>query len=88
MTATSLIIGAAIRNEKVTPTGIPASTKPKNKGMAEHEQYGVTIPSKLAITFPANNDLPSSALRVFSAEKNDLIIPERKITSISNNDIF
>ena len=38
ITATSLIIGAAIRNEKVTPNGTPDSTNPRNNGMAEHEQ--------------------------------------------------
>jgi len=67
--ATSLIMGAAIRKEKVTPSGIPASTNPRNRGMAEQEQKGVTIPNTEAITFPAKSDFPSSALRVFSGEK-------------------
>jgi hypothetical protein len=31
-----LIIGALIRNEKVTPSGTPAETKPMNSGAAEH----------------------------------------------------
>ena len=69
ITATSLIMGAAIRNEKVTPNGTPDSTNPRNNGMAEHEQKGVTIPSMEASTFPAKVDLPSSIFRVRSAEK-------------------
>jgi hypothetical protein len=43
-TAISLIIGLAIKNEKVTPSGIPASTKPINNGTDEQEQKGVTAP--------------------------------------------
>jgi hypothetical protein len=43
-----LTIGADIRNEKVTPSGTPASTKPINNGTAEHEQNGVTIPIRAA----------------------------------------
>ena len=59
-TATSLIIGEAMRNVKVTPTGIPASRNPMKRGMAEQEQKGVAIPSIPANTFPPNRDLPSS----------------------------
>src|SRR5512133_1011474 len=43
--ATSLIIGAAIRNENVTPSGTPVVTKPMKRGTAEQEQNGVTTPS-------------------------------------------
>ena len=39
-----MTIGAAIRNEKVTPSGTPAETKPTNKGTAEQEQNGVKTP--------------------------------------------
>jgi len=88
ITATSLIIGAAIKNEKVIPRGIPVSTKPKNKGIAEQEQKGVRIPRKEAMTFPTNKGLPSNTLRVFSGEKYDLIIPAKKITRISRRNIF
>jgi hypothetical protein len=35
--ATSLTIGAEIKNENVTPNGTPACTKPINNGIAEHE---------------------------------------------------
>jgi hypothetical protein len=47
--ATSLIIGEAIRKEKVTPTGIPASTKPMNSGTEEQEQNGVIAPRVTAM---------------------------------------
>jgi hypothetical protein len=67
--ATSLIIGEEIRKEKVTPRGTPDSTNPKNKGMAEQEQNGVTTPSDAAIIFPVKVLFPSSALRVFSGVK-------------------
>ena len=87
-TATSLIIGAATKKEKVTPIGIPASRKPMKRGIAEQEQNGVTIPSKPAKTFPPNNDLPSSFLRVFSGEKNDRAMPAIKMTSTSKRNIF
>jgi len=58
-----------MRKEKVTPNGTPDSTNPKNNGIAEHEQNGVTTPSKEARTFPVKSDLPSSNLRVLSGEK-------------------
>ncbi len=64
-----------MRKEKVTPKGTPASTKPMNKGTAEHEQNGVTIPSMLASTLPNNNDFFSSTFLVCSGEKNVRIIP-------------
>ena len=41
-----------MRNENVTPSGIPDSTNPMNSGTAEHEQNGVTIPSMAASTLP------------------------------------
>lgn len=69
MTATSLIIGAEIRKEKVTPKGTPLSTNPKNKGIAEQEQNGVTMPNRLAKILPVNRDFPSRALRVRSGVK-------------------
>jgi len=69
ITATSFIIGAAIKNENVTPNGTPDSTKPKNNGIAEHEQKGVTMPSIDAKTFPVKVDFPSSIFLVCSGEK-------------------
>lgn len=88
ITATSLIKGAAIRKEKVTPRGIPLSTKPMNSGMAEHEQKGVMIPNVPASILPVNKDFPSKAFLVFSGEKNDLTIPIRKMIRISRRIIF
>ena len=50
--ATSFTVGEEIKNEKVTPSGTPDSTKPINKGTAEQEQKGVTIPNKAARILP------------------------------------
>ena len=44
-------IGDEIRNEKVTPNGSPALVNPINSGIDEHEQNGVTVPSKAAMQF-------------------------------------
>jgi hypothetical protein len=80
-----LIIGAAIRKEKVTPSGIPASTNPRKRGIAEQEQKGVTMPNNDAITFPVKSDFPSSALRVFSGEKYVLSTPTIKMINTNSN---
>jgi hypothetical protein len=88
ITATSLIIGAAIKNENVIPTGIPVSIKPRKSGIAEHEQKGVTIPSNDAITLPVNNDLRSKYFLVFSGENQERTMPARKITRIRSRNIF
>jgi len=53
--ATSLTIGAAIRKENVTPSGMPAVRKPMKSGTAEQEQNGVTTPSPAARTLPADS---------------------------------
>jgi len=50
--ATSLTMGEVIRKEKVTPRGIPDSTKPIKIGTEEQEQNGVTTPSSEAIICP------------------------------------
>ena len=39
-------LGAAMRNEKVTPNGMPVVTKPRNRGTAEQEQKGVRSPDR------------------------------------------
>jgi hypothetical protein len=88
ITATSLIIGAAIRNEKVTPRGIPDSTNPRKRGIAEQEQNGVTIPSIDAITFPVNSDFPSKAFLVLSGVKKLRMIPTTKMIRTSNRRTF
>jgi hypothetical protein len=77
-------MGDEIRNENVTPSGTPDSTKPRNKGIAEQEQNGVTMPKVDAITFPVKVFFPSSALRVRSGVKYVLMIPTKKIISVSN----
>ena len=43
-------IGEEIRKENVTLNGKPALVKPMNNGMDEHEQNGVTVPNKAAMT--------------------------------------
>lgn len=67
--AISFTIGAAIRKLKVTPRGTPASTNPKNNGMAEQEQKGVRTPKSAAIILPMKVDFPAKAFLVFSGEK-------------------
>jgi hypothetical protein len=69
VSATSLTIGAEIRNEKVTPSGTPACTKPMNSGTAEHEQNGVTMPRLAAMTLAAPSVRPASRARVRSGVK-------------------
>ena len=44
--AASFTIGDVIRNEKVTPNGTPAPTKPTKMGTEEHEQKGVITPTR------------------------------------------
>jgi len=43
--------GDEIRKENVTPNGNPAFVNPMNIGMEEHEQNGVTVPSRAPLTF-------------------------------------
>jgi hypothetical protein len=50
-TATSFTNGEVIRNEKVTPNGIPPFTKPMKSGIEEQEQNGVMAPKKEASTY-------------------------------------
>ena len=47
-TATSFTKGDVIKNEKVTPNGIPPFTKPINSGIDEQEQKGVIAPKNEA----------------------------------------
>ena len=44
-TATSFTKGEVIKNENVTPNGMPPLTNPKNNGIDEQEQNGVTAPN-------------------------------------------
>src|SRR5450830_1225696 len=84
VSATSLTIGAEIRNENVTPSGTPAVTKPMNRGTAEQEQNGVTMPSSAASTLPSDSRLPVSILRVRSGVKNERMTPTAKTTSVKS----
>jgi len=76
---------AAIKNENVTPSGTPLCTNPRNNGIAEQEQKGVTTPSELANTLPVKRDLPPSIFLVLSGEKYDRIIPTAKTTNTNNS---
>ena len=44
-------IGEEIKKENVTPSGKPALVNPINNGIEEHEQNGVTVPSRAAMIF-------------------------------------
>jgi hypothetical protein len=83
-----LIIGAAIRKEKVIPNGTPDSMKPKKSGIAEHEQKGVTIPNKDAITLPVKLFFPSSAFLVLSVVKKLLMIPTKNMIRTNRSNTF
>jgi hypothetical protein len=86
--ATSLTMGAAIRKEKVTPSGTPASMKPIKSGTAEQEQKGVTTPSPAASTLPMPSRLPPSSRRVRSALKKVRMVVTTKIMPVSRRRIL
>jgi len=56
--AISLFIGLLIRNEKVALLGILACVNPKNRGIEEQEQNGVSMPNMAANRLPTNCDFP------------------------------
>jgi hypothetical protein len=86
--ATSFTIGAATRNESVTPSGMPTCTKPMKSGTAEHEQKGVTTPSSAARTLPADSRFPARIARVRSGVKNDRTMPTTKTTPTRRSRTF
>jgi hypothetical protein len=86
--ATSLTIGAEIKNENVTPNGTPVVTNPMKSGTAEQEQKGVTIPNSAARTFPTDSRRPCKIARVRSGVKNERTIPTANTTSTSNISTF
>ncbi len=47
-TATSFMSGDVIKNESVTPSGMPPFTKPIKSGIDEQEQNGVMAPNNEA----------------------------------------
>jgi hypothetical protein len=73
-----LTIGELMRKAKVTPSGMPASTKPMKRGTAEQEQNGVTIPNEAAVTVPATVPRPARAARTFSGGKK----PRMRVTTV------
>ena len=75
VSAISFTIGAAMRNENVTPSGTPACTKPRKSGTAEQEQNGVTTPRLAARTLATPSRRPASRARVRSGVKYELMIP-------------
>ena len=83
-----MTIGAAIRNEKVTPSGTPAETKPTNSGTAEQEQNGVKTPSPAAAMLPIPSRFPASMARVRSGEKKLRTTPMPKTTRVSSISTF
>jgi len=64
----------------VAAGGTPAVTKQTNKGTAEQEQKGVTIPRRAANTLPANSLFRDRNARVFSGVKKLWIIPTPNTT--------
>ena len=64
-----MTIGELMRKAKVTPSGIPASTKPMKSGTAEQEQNGVTTPNEAAAAVPVRRPRPASASRTRSGGK-------------------
>ena len=86
--AISLTIGVAIKKEKVTPNGIPLSTKPMKSGTAEQEQKGVTTPNPAANTLPIPSRLPPSKARVCSGLKNERTRVTIKIIPVNSSKIL
>jgi hypothetical protein len=86
--AISLFIGADIRKENVTPSGILADKNPKNSGIAEHVQNGVMIPNSDASILPVSGDLFAKYVLTFSVEKYDLRNDTAYMIVISKKNIF
>ena len=59
-------------------------TNPINKGTAEQEQNGVTMPSNEASTFPTASFCPARMRRVRSGVKKERTTPTAKTTRTSN----
>src|SRR3989338_546857 len=85
----SLISGEVMRNEKVTPKGIPASRKLMKKGIEEQEQKGVTAPNSApkklpqpflciiqALTFSCGKKLRKNPITEIMTNKSSIIFTE------------
>lgn len=86
--ATSLIIGEATKKENVTPNGTPASIKPKNSGIAEQVQKGVTIPKHAATILPIYFFSWLRIALVLAGGKKDLMNETIKIMLTNNKNIL
>jgi len=83
----SLINGEVIKNENVTPSGIPAFNRLKKIGIDEQEQNGVTAPKSAAKKFPTPF-FWISHLRMAESEIKVRRNPMAKIMTNNNNKIF
>jgi len=81
-------MGEAIKKEKVMPRGTPACIKPKNSGMAEHEQNGVIMPSKEAKTLPVYWCWRERMERILAGGRKERITATTKIMAESKINIF
>ncbi len=61
----------------IVPTLLRGNDKPINKGTAEHEQNGVTMPKVAAITLAMPSVRPASKARVRSGVK--LLLLQRQV---------
>jgi hypothetical protein len=68
--------------------GMPAATKPMNSGIDEHEQKGVTAPSKAARTTPAAKPRPVRNPRTRSGDSVVRSMPTRNTSPTSSNMIL
>jgi uncharacterized membrane protein YraQ (UPF0718 family) len=69
ITAISLIIGLAIKKVKTTLSGIPARKNPKNNGMEEQEQNGVTPPEKYILNYEAIKNAKTMSMENLPIDK-------------------
>jgi hypothetical protein len=83
----SLIKGDVIRNEKVTPSGIPALRKLIKIGIEEHEQKGVIAPNSEAKKLPQPL-VPEIQAFIFCCEIKLLKNPIAAISTNKSSKIF
>jgi hypothetical protein len=88
ISAISLIIGDATRNVKVTPSGTPALTNPRNSGTALQEQNGVIMPSNPASKCPKYRFFFDKMSRTFCGGRNERMIEMIKMITVKSKKIF
>ncbi len=69
-------------------SGIPAATNPMNSGIDEHEQKGVTAPSRAASTSPAASPRPVRTSRTRSGESAVRSMPTTNTSPTSSSMIL